>query len=149
MIHIGNKLRHIIDSKGLNKERLALDLEMTKGNLYKIFEKEFIRTDVLLAFCSYLNIHPIIFFLDFEGVALPSPETIYGSSTPVLDQKLKELNIEPAQPVQKPRLKGYTTEDPADYNNYKQLYNQCRELVKSKNQLIELQQKQIQILEKL
>lgn len=66
MINIGAKLKTLIDQKGLNKTALASKLGMTESNFYTILKKSHIRTDLLIEFCKHLEVHPKIFFDDYE-----------------------------------------------------------------------------------
>ncbi len=71
MVHIGSKLKYLIEKKRLSKKVMAKELNMTEANFYRILGKEHLRTDLLIEFCKRLDVHPCDFFKDWEH---PNPE---------------------------------------------------------------------------
>lgn len=65
-MHIGNKLRYLIESKGFTKRDFAYLLETSEQNLHKILNKDSIQISQLIAFCRLLKVHPSIFFEEVE-----------------------------------------------------------------------------------
>lgn len=65
-MHIGNKLRYLIESKGFTKRDFAYLLETSEQNLHKILNKESIQIGQLIAFCELLKVHPNLFFEGLE-----------------------------------------------------------------------------------
>lgn len=77
-MHIGNKLRYLIESKGFTKRDFAYLLETSEQNLHKILNKDSIQVSQLIAFCSLLKVHPSIFFEEIEvGIEVSEPRGVY------------------------------------------------------------------------
>tara|TARA_R110002124_G_scaffold68426_3_gene185177 strand:- start:301 stop:663 length:363 start_codon:yes stop_codon:yes gene_type:complete len=77
-MHIGNKLRYLIESKGFTKRDFAYLLETSEQNLHKILNKESIQISQLIAFCELLKVHPNLFFENLEiGLEASESEVSY------------------------------------------------------------------------
>ncbi len=63
-LHIGNKLRYLIEARGLSKREVAHQLETTEQNLHKILNKDSIQINQLMKFCHILKVRPEIFFIE-------------------------------------------------------------------------------------
>jgi len=85
MVHIGSKLKYLIESKKLSKKKMAKELDMTEANFYRILSKEHIRTDLLIEFCVRLDVHPCDFFKDWEH---PNPEVLMTNTVFANDESL-------------------------------------------------------------
>lgn len=116
MIHIGNDLRAETEKKGITKKELARQLGLSEVQVYRIYNSEHIRTDLLLRFCEILEIYPGRFFRNFK---LPYPD-----DTPA----------EGVDTVREGRGKSHTTGTsnvPSNYGkvNFKALYEQSLETI--------------------
>lgn len=83
MIHFGHKLKSLVDHSGFKNREIAKFLDITEGNLYKIYNKEHLRTDVIAQFCEFLKIPFQDFFnenpTDKSGPNISGDNTIYQS----------------------------------------------------------------------
>ncbi len=70
-MHIGNKLRFLIESRSLSKKDFAFYLDTTEQNLHKILNKDSIQVHLLLKFCKLLQVHPNHFFEDWDWKSSP------------------------------------------------------------------------------
>lgn len=62
-MEIGRKLKSLVELRKINKAELARQMSMTEQNLYKIFKKPSIDTELLCAFSQHLAV-PITYFFD-------------------------------------------------------------------------------------
>ena len=70
-MHIGNKLRFLIESRSMSKKDFASGLDTTEQNLHKILNKDSIQINLLLKFCKLLEVHPNHFFEDWDWKSSP------------------------------------------------------------------------------
>lgn len=63
-IHIGNRIKYLLDKNGMKKILFAEKLGYTKNGIYKIFENENINTDTLYNIADILNLSITEFFVD-------------------------------------------------------------------------------------
>ena len=54
-IHIGNRIKQVLKQQGRNITWLALQVNCSRENLYKIFKRSWIHTDMLQKICVALN----------------------------------------------------------------------------------------------
>jgi DNA-binding Xre family transcriptional regulator len=116
MIHIGNDLRAETEKKGVTKKELARQLGLSEVQVYRIFNSEHIRTDLLLRFCEILEVYPSRFFKNFT---LPYPD---------------EVEATRLEGVREGRGKHQTTGGTTAYSaygkpNFKVLYEQSLETI--------------------
>jgi len=76
-VHFGHKLKNLIESKEITNREIAKRLNITEGNLYKIFNKEHLKTDIICQVCMILNITINEFF--YEGTKENAPGSISGN----------------------------------------------------------------------
>lgn len=55
MIHIGEKIREIVEKRGMAKTELARRMNMTSSNIHKIFTRETIDTGLLIKLSEILE----------------------------------------------------------------------------------------------
>lgn len=55
MIHIGQKIKEVVEKRGIAKTELARRLNMTSSNIHKIFNRESIDTDLLTRLSEILE----------------------------------------------------------------------------------------------
>ena len=70
-MHIGNKLRFLIETRSVSKKDFAEALDTTEQNLHKILNKDSIQLNLLLRFCKLLEVHPNHFFEDWDWKSSP------------------------------------------------------------------------------
>ncbi|MCQ2113387.1 MAG: helix-turn-helix transcriptional regulator [Bacteroidaceae bacterium] len=63
MMHIGKRIREVLDEKGQSVTWFAQTLCYSRTNIYKIFQKETIDSDILMTISDILN-HD--FFKDYS-----------------------------------------------------------------------------------
>lgn len=63
-IHIGNRIKYLLDKNGMKKILFAEKLGYTKNGIYKIFENENINTDTLYNIAEILNLSITEFFVE-------------------------------------------------------------------------------------
>lgn len=66
-MHIGHKLKYLIESKGFSKREISNLMETTEQNLHKILSKDSIQISQLLRFCQILEVRPEIFFKTIDS----------------------------------------------------------------------------------
>ncbi|WP_299760910.1 XRE family transcriptional regulator [uncultured Pontibacter sp.] len=65
-MHIGKRIKEIVEKSRITNKELADRVGTSENNIYKIYNKEHISTDVLLKISNALNIE-IHSFFDSEG----------------------------------------------------------------------------------
>ena len=63
-MHIGHKLKYLIESKGYSKRDFAYQIKTSEQNLHKILNKDSVQVSQLIQFCALLKVHPSVFFED-------------------------------------------------------------------------------------
>jgi transcriptional regulator with XRE-family HTH domain len=63
-IHFGKRIKELVELKGLTRALLAQKLEMTENNVYKIFNKENVDTELLVKVSEIIDEPVTIFFGD-------------------------------------------------------------------------------------
>ena len=69
-MHVGSLIRKVVDEQGRNIKWLAEKLNCDRSNIYKIFRRENIDTNLLNRFCEILDHN---FFLDLSNEIQQSP----------------------------------------------------------------------------
>ncbi len=69
-MHVGSLIRKVVDEQGRNIKWLAEKLNCDRTNIYKIFNRENIDTNLLNRFCEILDHN---FFLDLSNEIHLSP----------------------------------------------------------------------------
>lgn len=75
MIHFGQKIKDLVESRDYPKATLASQLAMSEGNLYKIFRKAHIDTEILEKICQIFQLKMDYFFT--EDNILHEPSEVY------------------------------------------------------------------------
>lgn len=90
-MHIGHKLKYLIESKGYSKRDFAYQVKTTEQNLHKILNKPSVQVSQLLDFCRLLKVHPSIFFEDVEIGIIANEDSV----TYTIPKDFSKQNMEP------------------------------------------------------
>ena len=90
-VHIGNRIKEAYDKSGLKMSVFSSQIGMSYRNLYKVFEKENINTDLLEKIGDVLNYN--FFQLYIEDKETP-PDTVNDKQAEYLVKKKKEKDFE-------------------------------------------------------
>jgi transcriptional regulator with XRE-family HTH domain len=66
---IGQKIKELVQKKGITAETFATDMKMTVGNVFKLYKKDSVSTDLLLKMATYFGVSISYFFEDFYNVS--------------------------------------------------------------------------------
>ena len=75
---IGKKIKELADKKGLTNEQVALGLDMTVSNLYKIYKKDSINTEILAQMAKFFGVSISYFFEDFYNLTEVAGSAVAG-----------------------------------------------------------------------
>lgn len=93
-MRIGSLIRQIADEKKISIDTLALRLDMTRANIYKIFERDTIQTELLCKISLSLEYNFFIHLqTEIDNQLGKSPQDINVNLT-ISRSKLKDLIIE-------------------------------------------------------
>lgn len=67
-MHVGKKIKKILEERSVNKEEFAEKIGRKREYLYELFKKQHINTELLEIICEVLNV-PMSYFLDSSFVS--------------------------------------------------------------------------------
>lgn len=106
MKHVGNELKHIVESRQLMKKSIAEQLGFTPTNLSSIFKKPSIDCALLERICSVIQVPPSYFFDEPTYANHANATTVIGNAeavagaTPTEVATLRELLAEKERTIQ-------------------------------------------------
>jgi hypothetical protein len=101
-IHIGKKIKEVLNKSGMPKTEFAKKISLTRDGAYKIFEKETIATDQLEKISKVLNHDFFIYYQTKLSVANEN-ESKYGFATKEDVEVLTKLVLALTKEIEKMR----------------------------------------------
>ncbi|WP_338815184.1 helix-turn-helix domain-containing protein [Bernardetia sp. Wsw4-3y2] len=68
---LGKKIKKLIDNSDISQTKVALELNISRPTLQRLFERDTIETALLIRLCEIFNVELSYFFTELEGVELP------------------------------------------------------------------------------
>lgn len=98
-MNIGEKIESLVAKKRISAPEMAKSLGMTKANIYNIFSRKSLDTELLIKISDFLDVSPTIFFTQEDSQESDSQKILNESSTEVIHlyksqiEQLQEQNI--------------------------------------------------------
>lgn len=124
---IGLKIKELVEIRNYNKTQLAEELGMTENNLYKIFKKTSIDTELLEYISSLLGVKITYFFSD---EVVEKNDTILSKKSKIEKKDTSDVFYERLLEEKDKRI-GFLEEDVKFYKNI--INNQFRDKVSSQS----------------
>jgi transcriptional regulator with XRE-family HTH domain len=80
-IHIGEKIKEVFEEKGLKMSSFSSSVGMTYRNIYRIFEKEHINTELLQKISKVLDYNFFNLYIDEDSNLIQEPQEKYITRT--------------------------------------------------------------------
>jgi transcriptional regulator with XRE-family HTH domain len=142
---LGEKIKLEIEKSGIPIRQIALKIEMSEQNLYRIFKKDTIETKKVEQICDVLGLPISYFFSQYSGVNKQFNQTIGDFSSG------SNFNAEKIISERNEHNAGKSTSNEKLYNelmSYKEKVEDLERLVKSKDETIASLNKLIEHLTK-
>ena len=86
-VSIGQEIKRVVKKRGLTVEELAKALNVSQPNIFDIYRRESIDTDLLERFCTVLNFDFYKEQIDFLKNLVKEKEEMYRVLVKALDKK--------------------------------------------------------------
>lgn len=97
MIHIGLKIKEVVEQKGISKTELSRRLNMSATNIHKIFKRDSIDSALLQKLTLILNHDFFAYYKeDMLHSSLEEPNSEYKTRIQVLQEEIQTLTKENA-----------------------------------------------------